>query len=448
MLQQFKSFIQEQNLFDPSDRVLLTVSGGLDSMVMAELFHQAGFPFGIAHCNFQLRGEESDEDERFVESMAKHYQVPFYATHFRTADFANLHHVSIQMAARELRYAWFEEIREKEGYDSIATAHHLDDQVETFLINLLRGTGIAGLHGIPVRKGPVIRPLLFASREEIIGFAKEQHIPFREDSSNSTLTYTRNRIRHQLIPLLHSIDPNYANQITGTINRIREVEAILQPLIGKCRDKVIRREQERWMIEISELRKLKPLKAWMYELLSPFELNETTIRNIIRSLDQESGRSFRSASFRIIKDRSRLIITPIVTKEPEKVSESYLIEETTKVVNNPIRLTLTSADGGSGLQISGAQNTATLDYDKISFPLLLRKWQPGDYFYPFGMNKRKKLSDFFIDEKIPIPDKESCWLLCSGNRIVWVTGHRIDHRYRVTSRTKKLLIVDYLPKKK
>lgn len=412
-------------------------------MVMAELFHQAGYSFGIAHCNFGLRGEESDADERFVHSAAGRYQVPFYVTRFDTMDFAGFNHFSIQMAARELRYTWFEEIRAKEGYKGIATAHHRDDQIETFLINLLRGTGIAGLHGIPVRKGYVIRPLLFASREEIEHYAREQQISFREDSSNSKLNYVRNRIRHHLIPMIQSIEPNYAVQITGTIDRIRESEAILQPLVEKQRKKLLRREKEKWIIEIGELAKLKPLKAWMYELFSPFGFNEATIGNILRSLDQESGKRFRSSSFRIIKDRKQLIIIPLTDKKAEKSPEGCFISETSASLDKPIRLSLKTIQRESGFQISGDKHTATLDLDKVIFPLVLRKWQPGDYFYPFGMDKRKKLSDFFIDEKIPIPDKEACWLLCSGKRIIWVVGHRIDHRYRVTSRTKKLLIVNY-----
>jgi len=414
-------------------------------MVMAELFHQAGYSFGIAHCNFGLRGKESDADERFVESAAGRYQVPCHVTRFNTRDFAGFNHLSIQMAARELRYSWFEEILEKEGYQGIATAHHRDDQIETFLINLLRGTGIAGLHGIPVRNGHVIRPLLFATREEIEHYAREQQVPFREDSSNSKLNYTRNRIRHQLIPMIQSIEPNYAGQISGTIDRIRESEAILQLLVEKQRKKLLRKDKEKWIIEISELSKLKPLKAWMYELLSPFGFNEATIENILRSLDRESGKRFRSSSFRLIKDRNQLIIIPLQAKKPEEPDTAISIHEASAGIDKPIHLSLVTIERNKGFQISGNKNTATLDLDKIIFPLLLRKWLPGDYFYPFGMDKRKKLSDFFIDEKISLPDKEDCWLLCSGRRIVWVVGHRIDHRYRVTNRTKKLLVIHYHP---
>ncbi|MFH1296545.1 MAG: tRNA lysidine(34) synthetase TilS [Bacteroidota bacterium] len=446
MLQNFKSFIDEQKLFEPVDRVLLAVSGGLDSVVMVDLFHHAGYPFGIAHANFQLRGEESEGDERFVETLARHFSVPFFTTRFPTSDFADVRKISIQMAARELRYEWFETIRRKEGFYWIATAHHLDDQAETFFINLFRGTGISGLHGIPARQGKVIRPLLFATREDILRFSRKHQLSFREDSSNSSHKYTRNKIRHQLFPLLHSIEPNYAKQITATIRRVQETESILKPLIEKCRKSLIRPVKDHWTIQLVELRKLSPLSAWLYELLTPFEFNEATIRDLIRSLDLESGKAFLSPTYRIIKDRNQLIITKIPSAEQPASTEEYLVDEATKQVTKPIRLSIQSFTRESGYQISADKNRATLDKKKLSFPLILRRWQPGDYFYPLGMNNRKKLSDFFIDEKIPIPGKEECWLLCSGNRIVWVIGHRIDHRYRVSTRSRELLVVDFLPR--
>ncbi|MFH1936308.1 MAG: tRNA lysidine(34) synthetase TilS, partial [Bacteroidota bacterium] len=343
-------------------------------------------------------------------------------------------------------YEWFETIRCKEGFDWIATAHHLDDQAETFFINLFRGTGISGLHGIPARQGKVIRPLLFATREDILRFSRKHQLSFREDSSNSSHKYTRNKIRHQLFPLLHSIEPNYAKQITATIRRVQETESILKPLIEKCRKSLIRPVKDHWTIQLVELRKLSPLSAWLYELLTPFEFNEATIRDLIRSLDLESGKAFLSPTYRIIKDRNQLIITKIPSAEQPASTEEYLVDEATKQVTKPIRLSIQSFTRESGYQISADKNRATLDKKKLSFPLILRRWQPGDYFYPLGMNNRKKLSDFFIDEKIPIPGKEECWLLCSGNRIVWVIGHRIDHRYRVSTRSRELLVVDFLPR--
>jgi len=445
MLRQFKDFIEQQSLFQPDHIVLLAVSGGVDSVIMAELFHRAGYRFGVVHANFQLRGEESDQDERFVESLATRYTVPFYSTRFYTANFADSRNVSIQMAARELRYEWFEEIRRKEGFDWIATAHHLDDQVETFFINLIRGTGISGLHGIPVRNDRVIRPLLFARREEISGFAREQEIPFREDSTNSSTKYFRNRIRHQLLPLLLSIEPDYARQITDTISRIRETESILNPYLEETRARLIRQEQNHWIIRIADLRNLVPLSAWLYELLVPFGFHPSTIQDLIHALDQDSGKTFLSPTYRIIKDRDRLIITRAPSYDTQRPVEEYLIGESTGEIRDPVHLTFQTIHRHPGYLISADPNRATLDRKKLSFPLTLRRWSPGDYFYPLGMTKRKKLSDFFIDEKISIPEKETCWLLCSGNRIVWVIGRRIDHWFRVSTRSNELLVVDFLP---
>ena len=445
MIQGFTSFIEEKHLFTLENRLLLTVSGGLDSVVMAELFRQSGYHFGIAHCNFQLRGEESDQDEEFVEELAKRYNVPFFTNRFLTTNYAKEQKISIQMAARELRYAWFEEVREQEGFDYIATAHHRDDQIETLFINLLRGTGIAGLHGIPMKKGALVRPLLFASREMIEHTAKAKQLTYREDSSNSSLKYTRNKIRHQLIPLLNSIQPDFAGNISSTINRISDTESILRPYIDKTRKRLVRKKKSQWLINVEDLEKLQPLQAWLYELLLPYGFNEATIHDLVSSLHGESGKSFLSSEYRIVKDRDNLILTKRSTTESLEDQVEYIIESDEKNCTQPIQLKFQSAVKTPDYQISGDKNRATLDKAKVSFPLTIRKWKPGDSFHPYGMNKRKKLSDFFIDEKISIPEKEKIWLLCSGSKIIWVIGHRIDHRYRVTSRTTDMLIVELLP---
>ncbi|MFH1161292.1 MAG: tRNA lysidine(34) synthetase TilS [bacterium] len=445
MLKRFKSFIEEQRLCDSADRVLLAVSGGMDSVVMAELFHQAGYQFGMAHCNFRLRGSESDEDEASVRNLASGYKVPFFTKSFPTLDYAALHGISVQMAARELRYSWFEEIRGDEGFSRIATAHHLDDQIETVFINLLRGTGISGLHGILPRQGDLIRPLLFAWRSEIESFGKQHRLPFREDSSNRSVKYTRNKIRHQLIPLLHSIQPDFAGNITATVSHIRETESILKPYLEKTRKRLVRKQRDRWVIHIPDLIRLEPLAAWLYELLLPFEFNEAATRDLVRSLDKESGKIFLSPGYRIVKDRDTLIVTRLGEEGPACIQSEFLIEEGQTTVQIPVRLHLKTVRKRAGYLISSSRNIATLDKDKLVFPLILRKWKPGDYFYPYGLNKRKKLSDFFIDEKVSIPEKERTWVLCSGAKIAWVIGHRTDHRFRVTSRTNWLLEVDFLP---
>jgi len=368
MFRKFTSFIEENDLFNPGNRILLAVSGGLDSMVMAELFQQSGYPVGIAHCNFQLRGEESDQDEEFVQKIAKKFNIPFFTKRFPTTAYAKKRKISIQMAARELRYDWFEEIRTQEGFDYIATAHHRDDQIETLFINLLRGTGIAGLHGIPVKQGYLVRPLLFASKEEIETFAKAKQLSCREDSSNSSLKYTRNKIRHQLIPLLYSIQPDYAGNISATINRIRETESILRPYIEKTSKKLIRKKQNQWVINIPDLMEFQPLQAWLYELLLPYGFNEATIHDLVSSLHGESGKSFYSPEYRIVKDRDILILTRMPKTEQAKDHNKYIIEAGETDCYMPLRLQFRTITRTPDYQISGSSKRATLDKKKLSFP--------------------------------------------------------------------------------
>jgi len=445
VIRKFTSYIEENDLFNPGNRILLAVSGGLDSIVMTELFQQSGNPVGIAHCNFQLRGDESDGDEEFVQKIAKKFDIPFFTKRFPTSSYAKERKISVQMAARKLRYDWFEEIRATKDFDFIATAHHHDDQIETLFINLLRGTGIAGLHGIPAKQGHLVRPLLFASKQEIENHAKAKQLSYREDSSNTSVKYKRNKIRHQLIPLLHSIQPDYAGNISTTINRIRDTESILRPFIVETSKKLIRKKQDHWVINIAILMELQPLQPWLCELLLPFGFNETTVHDLVSHLYGESGKSFYSPEYRIVKDRDSLILTRRPKTEQPEDHDEYMIKAGETDCYLPLRLQLQILARTPDYQISGSCNQATLDRNKLSFPLTIRKWKPGDFFHPYGMNKRKKLSDFFIDEKISIPEKENTWLLCSGSRIIWVIGHRIDHRFRVTTRTKDLLIIDYLP---
>jgi len=445
MFRKFTSYIEEYKLFQPGNSILLAVSGGLDSMVMTELFRQSRSSIGIAHCNFRLRGDESNKDEEFVCKMAEKFNIPFFIKRFSTNSYAKERKISVQMAARELRYDWFEEIQATNGFDYIATAHHRDDQIETLFINLLRGTGIAGLHGIPAKQGHLIRPLLFASKEEIEKYARTKQLSFREDSSNSSLKYTRNKIRHQLIPLLKSIQSDFTGNISTTINRIRDTESILRPYIEETSKKLIRKKQDHWVIKIADLTEFQPLQAWLCELLLPFGFNETTIHDLISHLHGASGKSFYSPEYRIIKDRDSLILTHRPKTVQSEDQKEYMIKAGETDCYLPIRLQLQLVTRTPDYQISSSCNQATLAVNKLTFPLTIRKWKSGDFFHPYGMNKRKKLSDFFIDEKISIPEKENTWLLCSGSRIVWIIGRRIDHRFRVTTQTKDLLIIDFLP---
>ncbi len=414
------------------------MSGGLDSVVMAELFHRAGFQFAIAHANFGLRGDESNRDELFVRDLAEKYRVQVFVRHFETARFARAGKVSIQVAARQLRYEWFEELMIKHSFDHIATAHHLDDQVETFLINLTRGTGIAGLHGILPRKGRIIRPMMFTGRKQIEDYARENLLEFVEDSSNRSIKYTRNRIRHKVIPQLVKINPAFRQELTQTISFIRDAEAIYRQAIELKRKEIFIEKGDEIYIPAEQFFSLKPLTGWAYELLSPFDFNLSNIRDIAGMADAIPGKEVRSATFRLIKDREFLIIAPLEEKSGKTAFKVSMADLVQKSIRYSLHLRFEILDIiPSAFDDPGT--TAFLDLDALDFPMTIRKWKRGDFFYPLGMSQHKKLSDFFTDLKFSRIEKEQCWLLCSGEKIVWIIGHRIDDRFKITSATRKIL---------
>lgn len=437
MLNSFLSFINEKKLFAPADHIILAVSGGVDSVVMTDLFHLSGFTFSIAHMNFRLRGKEADLDERFVCELAEKYGVECYVKLVDTMKLARKNKLSVQVAARQLRYRWFEELLLKTGANWLATAHHLDDQVETFLINLMRGTGIAGLHGIPVVQGKIIRPLLFTGRDEILAYADHKGLPYREDSSNRSEKYTRNRIRHKIVPHLQKINPDYRNAITGTIENVRQVETIYRQSIDAKRREIMRQEGEEIFIPTHEFFALDPIQAWAYELLAPFGFNAGNIRDIIGLKDALPGKEVLSATHRLIRDRDCLIVVP---GSNSGAADRFEISarDMEKGFKGPVILDFKICDAHPG-KLNTSPEEAYMDLDKLEFPLILRKWEKGDYFYPLGMKNRKKLSDFFIDLKFTKPEKENQWLLCSGENIIWVPGHRLDDRVKVDAASQKIL---------
>ncbi len=431
-------FIQQHKLFLKNERVLLAVSGGIDSTVMAHLFHEAKFRFAIAHCNFDLRGNESDDDEKFAESLAQQYKVQFFSTKFHTSEFAEKKRISIQMAARELRYDWFEQIRQENKFDFIATAHHLDDQVETFMINLIRGTGIAGLHGIPVKNGQVIRPMMFTFRKDIEEYATEHKISYRTDLSNNETKYLRNKLRHEVLPLLCSINPGFPQGLTDTIRKISDFETIGNRTLNGWTDNALTDNGRCKTIKISDLLKFNPVEPYVWALLSPFGFNAAQVTNILGSLLKKNRNVFCSPTHRLVKERGYLNIYQTeekATSRPVKINSF----EHKKRITIPLNLIFERFANVEFYKIPLTDKTASLDFEKLKFPLILRKWEQGDAFYPLGMKKKKKLSDFFIDQKFPMEEKEQTWLLCSGRDIVWIVGHRIDHRYRVTGSTVEIL---------
>jgi len=444
MLNDFIKFIQEENLINHTDHTLLAVSGGLDSVVMARLFNQSGYQFGITHANFQLRGNESERDEDFVRALAAKYQVPIHVKRFETKSFARKKGVSVQMAARTLRYDWFEELIKDENYTCVATAHHLDDQVETFLINLARGTGIAGLHGIMPRQGHVIRPMLFAFRAQLETFALANELEFVEDSSNRSDKYVRNRIRLKIIPQLEKINPGFRQELTQTIGFIRDAEKIYNQTIEQKRREIFHENGDKIYIQSAQFYCLEPLTSWAYELLSPFGFNLSNIRDITGLADAIPGKEVRSATFRLVKDREYLIIAPLEETGNETTFKVSMDDLKQKSIRSPLNLSFEIIE-----EVPSAFNdpgtTAYLGLDRLDFPLIIRKWQRGDFFFPFGMSQRKKLSDYFTDEKFSRIEKEKCWLLCSGKKIVWIIGHRIDERFKITASSKRILKITLYP---
>ncbi len=437
MLNHFLENIKEKKLFDAGQKILLAVSGGIDSMVMLHLFEKSGFDYGIVHCNFQLRGQESDGDEEFVKNQVLIHGVPAFFKRFETEEYAQINGISIEMAARELRYEYFEKVRYENGYDYIATAHHSDDLIETFFLNLTRKTGIKGLTGIKDKAGKIIRPMLFASRADIEKFATEQYLEFREDSTNSEVVYQRNFLRHRVLPLFSELNPSFKKNILASIENLKDAEAVYSGYFEVEKQKVYTNASDSQIVDIEMLRKSGHPKILLLEILSELNFNPSVIDEVYHSLSTESGKQFFSKTHRLVKDRKKLFITKLAETE----NRIFYIEADDVELFEPFDIKIEKLPG-KDFKIRKEQNIACLDLEKLEFPLLIRKWQEGDYFQPLGMNGFKKLSDFFIDEKIPVPQKQKAWLLCSGEKIVWVMGMRIDNRFKISSKTEKILLLE------
>ena len=437
MLQDFHQYLRKEELCGPDDRILLAVSGGIDSVVMAHLFRETGYTCSIAHCNFQLRGEESEMDEANVRSLAQGLEFPVYVRRFRVEEETGTKGISVQMAARDLRYGWFEELRSGHDFTRIATAHNLNDAVETFFLNLSRGSGIRGLKGILPRRGPVIRPLLFAPREQIEAYQQEHRLSYREDASNLETKYQRNKIRHDILPVMMQINPGFIRTMEGNMARIREMFEIYEAAVSKVRSELFEPYQEGFLIRTEKLLKLSPLHTWLFELFSPFGFTRMQCQGIARIMDAGPGRQSISTTHRLFQDRDRMILVPTARDARER----YYLDGPDKQAVLPFPMDMEVLDREELVSIPDDPGIACLDLEKVRFPLTIRRWIPGDYFYPLGMEQNKKLSDFFVDEKVPVPEKERIWIMASGKTIVWIMGYRIDHRFRITHKTRKVLIL-------
>jgi tRNA(Ile)-lysidine synthase len=438
LLQKFTEFNHDKHLANRKKKCLLTVSGGMDSMVMCDLFFRAGFPFAIAHCNFNLRGKESDGDEQLVKSLTKKYKVEVFTKSFATKEYAEQKNISIQLAARELRYAWFEELRKEKQLDLIATAHHLNDNIETIIYNLIKGTGIRGLRGIPVRHEHIIRPLLFASREEIAGYQKENALAFREDSSNTDDKYTRNKIRHLLIPFMKEINPSLEKTFGDKIDLFTELEALYEKQVNKPVKGLFLQRKEDIYIPIAKLKKTKNAATILFEYLKDLGFNAEQVDDMLANLDSIPGKQFLTDKARIIKDRRFFILTQLSQKD---FTTQLIQKDDTEIQLSNAHLKL-SVVKREDLKISADKNLAFIDLAKLEFPLTVRHWKQGDYFYPFGMKmKKKKLKKFFTDQKVALNEKETIWVIESNQKIVWVAGHRMDERFKVGENTGEVLRV-------
>jgi tRNA(Ile)-lysidine synthase len=429
MFDLFKNQLSDTVAFLKRKKLLLAVSGGIDSMVMTDLFLKGGFEIGIAHCNFNLRGSESDADQDFISLYAEKNKIEFHSAKFDTEAFARDNRLSIQQAARQLRYAWFLELLETNGYDHLLTAHHADDNLETFLINLSRGTGLEGLTGIPAQNGKIVRPLLPFSRDEIEKYANENSIEWREDSSNASDKYLRNKIRHDIVPVLKSLNPGFLNSFAETLVHLQQSQSMVRDASNLVYKEVVIEKENKIIFKIFDLKRLPNYKAYLYHWLCDFGF--TAWDDSYALVDAQSGKQVFSDGFRLLKDREILILTPIEDAD----HQSYVIEKGQEEVTQPVSLAICPATGIGDAD----KNRIFVDADTLQFPLKIRKWQEGDYFFPFGMGGKKKIGKFFKDEKFSLVDKANAWLLCSAGEIVWIIGHRADGRFKVTDNTTNIL---------
>lgn len=437
MESRFLKFGAEQKLFEKDNKILLAVSGGKDSIVMFHLFLKTGHKISVAHCNFGLRGKESDADAEFIKQLCKNKGVKFYSKKFKTKEYSKKNKISIQVAARELRYKWFYEILDKDGFESLATAHHLDDSIETFFINLLRGTGLKGLTGIPIKSNRIIRPLSGFSRKEIDKYATKEKLKWREDSSNRSDDYLRNRIRHKLSPLLAQLQPDFSAIMLKNIEHLHQSAKSLDNYTDIINKKYLEVNSENnWTIKTGELVKDEDAVLKLHLILSNLGIKSKDIESML--VIGQAGKQYYSGEFRLLRDRNTLLIEK---RSVTGFSSILLSGEPQEIELNGTVLQFETSALGKNQNISKDPNFQQIDAEKLRFPLELRQWKDGDFFIPLGMKKRKKISDFLIDQKINRFEKEKCMILLSGRDIVCILGLRIDDRFKITDKTYRIFSI-------
>ncbi|MFO7978207.1 MAG: tRNA lysidine(34) synthetase TilS [Bacteroidales bacterium] len=437
--EQFLEFTERHALIPAGQKVLLAVSGGMDSMVMTHLFARLGMPMALAHCNFMLRPGDADRDQQLVEQTARQLGVPFFTESFDTRSYSRQQGISIQMAARQLRYQWLNKMANEKDFQLIATAHHLDDSIETLLINLSRGTGLRGLTGIPRKNEHIIRPLLFAQRQQIEQYAAENQVASRQDLSNLETKYLRNKIRHQVVPVMQAINPSLHQTMAGFFERMEATEQLFSQAVQQAREVCIAEQHGQWLIAIGRLKQLSHPGLYLYEFLNPLGFTAPVCKEIISHIDSQPGKRFFSGSHGLLKDREILIVYPISTGAP--AGETLVHEQDKRVVAAGISFDISLNDKPEVMVWPDDERTALLDHQKLRFPLVLRPWRPGDRLIPLGMKGHKKVSDLLIDNKLPLTQKQKVLVLACGQDIVWVAGIKVDNRYKITKNTKTVFSV-------
>jgi tRNA(Ile)-lysidine synthase len=422
MIQKFKKHITKEFPFLKDTKLLIAISGGLDSVVLFHLLHKLNYDVSLAHCNFKLRGKESDLDEEFIKNLNQISANQIFTIIFDTEKYAKEHKLSTQIAARELRYNWFQKLITEHKFEYVLTAHHADDNLETFLIHLTRGSGLDGFTGIPKVNGNIVRPLLAFSRKEILNYAKDHDIEWREDASNASNKYIRNKIRHQVLPVLKEINPSILDSFATTLENLQESKQIIEDRIENIASEVLEKEANFIKIDIEKIKELSNSKAYLYQLLKSYHFTEWN--DVYDLLNAQSGKQVFSKTHRLLKDRDVLILSKIDLSNSIEIA--FQIEEEITEITNPIHLTFKEVIEKS----TENKQTIYVDKDLLKYPLMLRKWEKGDYIYPLGMQGKKKLSKYFKDEKFSLIDKENTWLLCNAeNQIMWIINHRQDRRF-------------------
>ncbi len=433
MKNRFLENIKKNHLFSTKDKLLVAISGGADSVALAILLNECNFPIVFAHCNFNLREDESDADEDFVRKLAKELEVECFVESFETEKFAKENKISIQMAARELRYSWLEKIRTKTNSKYIAVAHHKDDDIETYFINLIRGSGIRGFLGMKEKKNKIIRPILNLGRDEIESYLMFKNQEFRTDSSNTDTKYLRNNIRKHIIPIIKDVNPSFSNTFSNELEYMNDVFKVFQNVINIEMKNIILSITGDIILDKNNLLKSDNKKILLREIIFPFGF--TQIDQILNSCNDISGKLFYSKSHKLLVDRDKIIISEI--KNTEEISLE--ISENSQEITSPINLRLAISED---LNYHKNEGKANFDFDRIKFPIQIRRWEVGDYFHPIGMKGKKKLSDFFIDQKLSRFEKDKCFIMCSDDKIMWIIGHRMDDRFKITNKTKKAYIAE------